>query len=163
MLFPYYQGISHSPSYTGVTSGKHDWSPYCLVHMPIKMVSVNGRICFSFATTGDNPITDDTCIHQMVKIFTNSGIFTQAIHKRNLKTPAQKTMANLITHFTQAGVECCLLIPTTKATLVANAGSPEAHCSSRSQYRKTFLLLVAWFGDQSSTHLHHLQQTSPRP
>ena len=32
MLFPYSQGLSHSPSYMGVNSGKRDWSPYGLVH-----------------------------------------------------------------------------------------------------------------------------------
>ena len=60
---------------------------------PIETVFVNGHMCRNFATTGDNPITDATYIQQLVKTFTNSGVFTQAIHKWNLKTTVQKTMA----------------------------------------------------------------------
>ena len=81
---------------------------------------------FVNATAGDNPITDTTYIRQPVETFISLGVFTQAIYKWNLKTAAQKTVANLVTHFTQADVKRCLLDPTTKATFNANTAQKPA-------------------------------------
>ena len=78
---------------------------------PIKTVFVNGRTCRNFAVSGNDPITNATYIRQLMKTFTNSGVFTQAIHKWNLKAPVNKTVANLVTHFMHADVEQHLMDP----------------------------------------------------
>ena len=87
---------------------------------PIETVFVNARRCRHFAEVGDDPISDAAYMRQLIKTFTKAGVFTQAIHEWNNKATADKTTANIVTHFTRADVERRLHDPTTKATLTAN-------------------------------------------
>ena len=65
-------------------------------------VFTNGNRCRKFATEGGEPIADSKYMRMLLQVFTESGVFGRAIEDWDAKPRAEKTVANLQRHFTEA-------------------------------------------------------------
>jgi hypothetical protein len=78
---------------------KAAWNP----DTPIETVFDNGTFCRDFAEEGGDPISDQTYTRTLVEIFEKAGAgMDQAVEDWEKKPRADKTLANVIPHFTEA-------------------------------------------------------------
>jgi hypothetical protein len=84
-------------------------------------VFTRGAICRQFAEQGDEPIPDTKYLHILLQVFTNSGVFGHDIEDWEAKPRADKTIANMKTHFMEANKRRRKKDLSLKQTLSANA------------------------------------------
>jgi hypothetical protein len=89
----------------------------------IQMVFNNADECRAFADAGGDPISDAMYIRRVLEVLKKSGVFATAIHNWNMKPAADKTIANLETHFILADKDRRQNEPTAKNALSANAAT----------------------------------------
>jgi hypothetical protein len=73
------------------------WDP----STPLNTVFLNADPCQSFAAEGGEPILDTTYIRTTLNVLKESGVFDEAVTHWRTKPPDQRTVANLIAHFTK--------------------------------------------------------------
>ena len=87
----------------------------------IDTVWANINECRAFAVAGEDPISDRTTIAAALLTLERTGQFTLAVHEWHNKPAAEKTYANLVTHFNAADRERLRLLTTRNAGFHGNA------------------------------------------
>jgi hypothetical protein len=93
-----YGTILESDLTTNLEQLQVPWNP----DTPIESLVHRAEFRRVFAARGEDSITDATYIRCLIIVLTKSGIFKQAIDEWEKKPKADKTVANLETHFTEA-------------------------------------------------------------
>ena len=96
-IFDTYGNITTLDLETNLQQLHPPWAP----ETPIATVFINGNRCRSFATEGGDPISGQTYVRTLVKIFCNSGVLDEAIKEWDNKPVADKTVPECVRHFTQ--------------------------------------------------------------
>jgi hypothetical protein len=93
-----YGKITRDSLYLNQKALEHPWDP----DTNITQVFSNGTKCRKFAREGNNPISDIDYVHALVIVFRNSGVLEAGIRDWENLLDDQQTVANAITHFTNA-------------------------------------------------------------
>jgi hypothetical protein len=80
----------------------------------------NALECQQYSIFGEDPISDDMLIRKTVKVMEASGVFVHEVKEWNNKAKADKTFANLETHFENANKHRLLSEKSLKETLAAH-------------------------------------------
>jgi hypothetical protein len=101
---------------------KTPWDP----DTPIENVFDDGTFCRDFATERDDPISDATYTRIPVEIFEQTGVLEKAVEDWEMKPKNEKTLNNIITHFTTANhYRLTKLVKSSKEDLAANTALEE--------------------------------------